>query len=182
MTTNQTSQALIGAFRNRLAAEEFVNEVLRRGYTRSEVSLLMIDQPAGYGDAYKNYDDTVTRSEVAAMENEGGTTATSQPPVFADVACAGTAVVTSGVSLVVCGPMKAVLNTTGGVTMEENIRTLLIDVGISEEDASFYEQIIREGGIIVSLAPHFQDLSRLGGLMNQYFGEHISYCKPAPVE
>ena len=181
MTANQTSQALIGAFRNRLAAEEFVNEVLRHGYTRSEVSLLMTDQPAGYSDASKNQDDTVTRSEVAAMENEGGA-AKLQQPLFADIACGGTAVTTAGVNLVVCGPMKTVLTTTLSGKLEEDIRNLLIDVGISEEDASFYESIIREGGVVVSVGPHFQELSRLGGLMNQYFAEHVSYCKSCPVD
>src|SRR2546425_7655089 len=92
-----------GLFKTRAAAEAAVDAVIKRGYTRDDVSVLM-------SDATKNKEFAMqTRSHAADGLGFGGAIGGTVGAVLAAIAAVGTSIAIPGLGLVVAGPIAAAL-------------------------------------------------------------------------
>ena len=96
-----------GFFKTRVAAEAAVDAIIKRGYTRDDISVLM-------SDATKNKEFAVqTRSHAADGMGIGGAIGGTVGAVLAAIVAVGTAIAIPGVGLVVAGPIAAALAGAG---------------------------------------------------------------------
>src|SRR5207237_6650232 len=90
-----------GLFKTRAAAEAAVDAIIKRGYTRDDVSVMM-------SDATRNKEFAVqTRSHAADGLGLGGAIGGTVGAVLAAIAAVGTAIAIPGLGLVVAGQVAA---------------------------------------------------------------------------
>ncbi len=90
-----------GFFKTRAAAEAAVDAIIKRGYTRDDVSVLM-------SDATKNKEFAMqTRSHAADGLGIGGAIGGTVGAVLAAIVAVATAITIPGIGLVVAGPIAA---------------------------------------------------------------------------
>src|SRR5207237_3306152 len=96
-----------GFFKTRAAAEAAVDAIIKRGYTRDDISVLM-------SDATKNKEFAVqTRSHAADGLGIGGAIGGTVGAVLAAIVAIGTSIAIPGLGLVVAGPIAAALAGAG---------------------------------------------------------------------
>ena len=101
-----------GLFKNRVAAEAAVDAILKRGYTRDEISVLM-------SDATRNKEFALqARTHAADGAGIGGAVGSAVGAVLAAIAVVGSTIALPGINLVIAGPIAAALAGAGagGVT------------------------------------------------------------------
>src|SRR5947199_10298167 len=92
-----------GLFQSRAAAEAAVDALIKRGYTRDEISVLM-------SDATKSKEFAVeTRTHAADGAGIGGAVGGAVGAVLAAIVAVGTSVAIPGLGLIVAGPIVAAL-------------------------------------------------------------------------
>jgi len=129
-----------GLFKTRAAAEAAVDAIIKRGYTRDDVSVLM-------SDSTKNKEFAVqTRSHAADGLGIGGAIGGTVGAVLATIVAVATALTIPGVGLVVAGPIAAALAGAGAGGATGGLIGLLIGTGIPEHRAKVYETGVRGGG------------------------------------
>src|ERR1043166_3038441 len=118
-----------GLFKTRAAAEAAVDAIIKRGYTRDDISVLM-------SDATKNKEFAVeTRTHAADGLGIGGAIGGTVGAVLAALVAVGTAFTIPGVGLVVAGPIAAALAGAGAGGATGGLIGLLIGTGIPEHRA-----------------------------------------------
>src|SRR5213596_599888 len=140
-----------GFFKTRAAAEAAVDAIIKRGYTRDDISVLM-------SDATKNKEFAVqTRSHAADGLGVGGAIGGTVGAVLAAIAAVGTSIAIPGLGLVVAGPVAAALAGAGAGAATGGLVGALIGWGIPEERIKRYEAGIKEGGILMGIKPRSAD-------------------------
>src|SRR5258705_13793930 len=97
------SKLVTGLFKNRVAAEAAVDAILKRGYTRDDISVLMSDATRSKEFALQ------TRSHAADGAGIGGGVGGAVGAVLGGRLAGGTTRVLPGINLVVAGPIAAAL-------------------------------------------------------------------------
>src|SRR2546430_3900336 len=129
-----------GFFKTRTAAEAAVDAIIKRGYTREDVSVLM-------SDATKNKEFAVqTRSHAADGLGIGGAIGGTVGAVLAAIVAVGTSIAIPGVGLIVAGPIAAALAGAGAGGATGGLIGLLVGTGMPEHRAKVYETGVRGGG------------------------------------
>lgn len=103
---------ITGLFKNRVAAEAAVDAILKRGYTRDDISVLM-------SDATRNNEFALqSRTHAADGAGIGGALGGAVGAVLAAIAAVGSTIFLPGINLVIAGPIAAALAGAGagGVT------------------------------------------------------------------
>ncbi len=138
-----------GLFKTRAAAEAAVDAIIKRGYTRDDISVLM-------SDATKNKEFAVqTRSHAADGMGIGGATI-------------------PGVGLVVAGPIAAALAGAGAGATTGGLIGLLIGTGVTEHRAKVYDTGVRGGGILLGVeAKTSDDVDKLETLLEDIGAEYV---------
>ncbi len=129
---------LTGVFRNHRDARQVYGRLLARGYRSDEISLLMSE-----GTRERYSEDAHGHTEEAgssAAEGAGGGGAV------------GTAVV-PGVGFV-AGPILAALAGGGAGAVTGGVLDGLLGLGIAEPNARAYEDVMKNGGVMVGVVPH----------------------------
>src|SRR5215210_2009881 len=97
------AKLVTGLFKTRVAAEAAVDAIIKRGYTRDDISVLM-------SDATKNKEFAIeTRSHAADGLGYGAAVGGGIGAVLAAIAAVGMTVAVPGLGLVVAGPLAAAL-------------------------------------------------------------------------
>ena len=137
-----------GLFKNRVAAEAAVDAIIKHGYTRDDISVLM-------SDATRNKEFALqTRSHAADGAGIGGALGGAVGAVLAAIAAA----------LAGAGAGAA----TGGVI------GALVGAGIPEYRAKVYDAGLRSGGILVGVeARSDEEVERLEQLLQDVGAEHV---------
>src|SRR5438128_11758426 len=145
-----------GFFNTPAAAEAAVDAIIKRGYTRDDISVLM-------SDATKNKEFAVqTRSHAADGLGIGGAIGGTVGAVLAAIAAIGTSIAIPGVGLFVAGPIAAALAGAGAGGATGGLIGLLIGTGIPEHRAKVYDTGVRGGGILLGAqAKSVDDVDRL---------------------
>jgi hypothetical protein len=157
-----------GLFKTRVAAEAAVDAILRRGYTRDDISVLM-------SDATKTKEFALqTRTHAADGAGIGGAIGGTVGAVLAAIAAIGTSIAIPGIGIFVAGPIAAALAGAGAGGATGGLIGALIGVGIPEHRAKVYESGVRGGGILLGVeAKTDQDVDRLEHLLEDVGAEHV---------
>src|ERR687884_982283 len=162
------AKLVTGVFKTRVAAEAAVDAILKRGYTREDISVLM-------SDATRNKEFAVeTRTHAADGAGIGGAVGGAVGAVLAAVVAVGTSIALPGINLVIAGPIAAALAGAGAGGATGGLIGALIGAGIPEYRAKVYEAGIKGGGILIGVeARDDEEVDRLEDLLNELGGEHV---------
>jgi hypothetical protein len=157
-----------GLFKNRVAAETAVDAILKRGYTRDEISVLM-------SDATRNKEFALqARTHAADGAGIGGAVGGAVGAVLAAIAVVGSTIVLPGINLVIAGPIAAALAGAGAGAATGGVIGALIGAGIPEYRAKVYEAGLREGGILLGVeARADEDPDKLEDLLEDVGAQHV---------
>jgi Alternative complex III, ActD subunit/Heat induced stress protein YflT domain len=169
ITAMATKTTLVtGLFKTRAAAEAAVDALMKRGYTRDEISVLM-------SDATRTKEFAVeTRTHAADGAGIGGAVGGTVGAVLAAIAAVGNSIAIPGLGLVVAGPIAAALAGLGAGAATGGIVGALIGAGIPEHRARVYDAGIRSGGILLGVeARSDSDADNLEKLLGDLGAEHV---------
>jgi hypothetical protein len=162
------AKLVTGLFKTRLAAEAAVDVLIKRGYSRNDISVLM-------SDATKNKEFAVqTRTHAADGAGIGGAVGGVVGATLAAIAAVGTSIALPGIGLVIAGPIAAALAGAGAGGATGGIIGALIGVGIPEYRAKVYEAGLRGGGILLGVeASSDEDADNLEKILEDIGAEHV---------
>jgi hypothetical protein len=157
-----------GFFKTRAAAEAAVDAIIKRGYTRDDISVLM-------SDSTKNKEFAVqTRSHAADGLGIGGAIGGTVGAVLAAIVGIGTAIAIPGIGLVVAGPIAAALAGAGAGATTGGLIGMLVGTGIPEHRAKVYETGVKGGGILLGVdAKDEEDVDKLQTLLEDIGAENV---------
>ncbi len=155
-----------GFFKTRAAAEAAVDAIIKRGYTRDDISVLM-------SDSTKNKEFAVqTKSHAADGLGIGGAIGGTVGAVLAAIVAVGTSIAIPGLGLVVAGPIAAALAGAGAGGATGGLIGMLVGTGIPEHRARVYDTDVRGGGILLGVeAKTDEEVERLETLLTD-IGAH----------
>jgi len=156
-----------GLFKTRAAAEASVDAIIKRGYTRDDISVLM-------SDATKNKEFAVeTRSHAADGLGIGGAIGGTVGAVLAAIVVVATPIAIPG-GLFVAGPIAAALAGAGAGGATGGLIGRLIRTGIPEHRAKVYDAGLRGGGILLGVeAKSKEDVDKLATLLEDIGAEYV---------
>jgi hypothetical protein len=157
-----------GLFKNRVAAEAAVDAIIKRGYTREDISVLMSDATRSKEFALQ------TRTHAADGAGIGGALGGAVGAVLAAIAAVGTTLFLPGINLVIAGPIAAALAGAGAGGATGGVIGALIGAGIPEYRAKVYDAELRGGGILIGVeAQSDEEVEHLETLLDDIGGEHV---------
>jgi hypothetical protein len=157
-----------GLFKTRAAAEAAVDAVIKRGYTRDDISVLM-------SDSTKNKEFAVqTKSHAVDGAGVGGAIGGTVGAVLLAIAAVGTTIAIPGVGLFIAGPIAAALAGAGAGGATGGLIGLLIGTGIPEHRAKVYDTGVRGGGILLGVeAKSSDEIEKLETLLEDIGAEYV---------
>lgn len=170
MTNTTDKNTMTAIFRDRNDAEKAYEELLRRGYRRDEISVLMSE------DTRKNYEVKNTELGTKAAEGTGVGAAIGgvTGAIIGAIAAIGTSVALPGLGLLIAGPLVAALVGAGAGGATGGLIGALVGSGIPKETAEYYEAGLKEGGIILSFSPRTRlEANEVRQVWQNYNAEHI---------
>jgi hypothetical protein len=132
-------------FRNKVAAEAALEALYQRGYSRSNITVLMSDATRTKEFALE------TGTQAASGAGIGGAVGGAVGATIAAIAAIGTTLALPGIGLVVAGPIAAALAGAGAGGATGGLIGALIGAGIPEHRAKVYEAGLKQGGIILGV-------------------------------
>jgi hypothetical protein len=164
----QTAKLVTGLFKSRVAAEAAVDALIKRGYTRDDISVLM-------SDATKSKEFAIeTGSHAADGLGIGAAVGGGVGAVLAAIAAVGTNILLPGLGLVVAGPLAAALAGAGAGGLTGGLIGALVGAGIPEHRAKVYDASLRAGGILIGVeAKSGEDADQLEKLLEELGAEHV---------
>ena len=157
-----------GLFKTRAAAEAAVDAIIKRGYTRDDISVLMSDSTRDKEFAVQ------TRSHAADGLGIGGAIGGTVGAVLLAIAAVGTSIAIPGLGLFVAGPIAAALAGAGAGGVTGGLIGLMIGTGIPEHRAKVYDTGVRSGGILLGAqAKSVDDVDRLETLFEDIGAEYV---------
>lgn len=162
------NKLITGLFKSRVGAEAAVDAIIKRGYTREDVSVLMSDATKSKEFAI----ETGTRATEGA--GIGGALGGTLGAILAAVAAVGTSIALPGIGLVVAGPIAAALAGAGAGGLTGGLVGALVGAGIPEHRAKVYDAGLRGGGILLGVeAKTDEEADALEKLLAELGGEHV---------
>jgi hypothetical protein len=162
---------LTAVFRDRGDASQAHGFLMQRGYSSSDMNILMSDATRQrYSDSPKQEAGSMATEGVAT----GGAIGTGIGAGLAAIAAIGTSVVFPGIGLIVAGPLLAALAGGGAGAVTGGILGGLIGAGIPESNAKAYEEILKTGGVVIGVTPKKdEDLDAIKDRFDELRGENI---------
>jgi len=157
-----------GLFKNKVSAEAAVDALLKHGFTRDDISVLMSDatQTKEFG--------LQTRTHAADGLGIGGAVGGAVGAAVAAIAAVGTTLFLPGINLVIAGPIAAALAGAGAGGATGGVIGALIGAGIPEYRAKVYDAELRGGGILIGVeARSDEEVDRLEQLLADLGGLHV---------
>lgn len=162
------TKLVTGLFKNRVVAESAVDAIIKRGYTRDDISVLMSDATHSKEFALQ------ARSHAADGAGIGGALGGAVGAVLAAIAAVGSTILLPGINLVIAGPIAAALAGAGAGGAAGGAIGALIGAGIPEYRAKVYESGLRSGGILIGVEAKSDDeTEKLETLLEDVGAEHV---------
>jgi len=162
------AKLVTGLFKTRAAAEAAVDAIIKRGYTRDDISVLMSDATKSKEFAI----ESGTRAAQGAVV--GGTVGGVTVAALAAITAVGTSLVLPGIGLVIAGPIAAALAGLGAGGATGGLIGALVGAGIPEHRAKVYDAGLRSGGILIGVeAKADEDAGKLEQLLADLGAEHV---------
>ena len=162
------AKLVTGVFKTRVAAEAAVDAIIKRGYTRDDISVLM-------SDATKHKEFAIdARSHVADGAGIGGAVGGAIGAVVAAIVAVGTSLTIPGIGLIVAGPIAAALAGAGAGGATGGLIGALVGAGIPEYRAKVYDASLRAGGILIGVEVKADDeATKVERLFEDLGAEHV---------
>ncbi|HVF49252.1 MAG TPA: hypothetical protein VNA19_04155 [Pyrinomonadaceae bacterium] len=162
------AKLITGVFKTRVAAEAAVDALLKRNYTRDDISVLM-------SDATKTKEFAIeTGTRAADGAGIGGAVGGTVGAVLAAIAAVGTNIVLPGIGLVIAGPLAAALAGAGAGGATGGLIGALIGAGIPEHRAKVYDASLRSGGILIGVeSKTVEEANELEKLLDDLGADHV---------
>ena len=162
------AKLVTGLFKTRAAAEAAVDAIIKRGYTREDISVLM-------SDATKSKEFAIeTGTHAVDGAGIGGAVGGTLGAVLAAVAAVGTSIALPGIGLVVAGPIAAALAGAGAGGLTGGLVGALVGAGIPEHRAKVYDAGLRGGGILLGVESKTDaEADTLEKLLTDIGAEHV---------
>ena len=205
MTFQHDHKAVVGVFHSRSAADGCFGAFIRRGYLSSDINLMMSDRTRTQDYVWGDEDPALATTDIDLMASDGDGATVAVSPVktigtaagskatqgigvgggigtavgatLAAIAAVGTSLTIPGLNLIVAGPLLAALAGGGAGAVAGGLVGGLVGLGIPEQDAEIYNQALRDGGVVMSVAARSEDVYDVQNLMIQHGGEQVSSCK-----
>jgi hypothetical protein len=162
------AKLVTGLFKNRVAAEAAVDAVMKRGYSRDDISVLMSDA------THSKEFGLQTRTHAVEGAGIGGAVGGAVGAVLAAVVAVGSTIFLPGLNLFIAGPIAAALAGAGAGGATGGLIGGLIGAGIPEYRAKVYEAGLRGGGILIGIEAHNDDdVDKLEELLEAVGAEHV---------
>lgn len=162
------AKLITGLFKNRLAAEAAVDALMKRGYTRDEISVLMSDATRSKEFALQ------ARTHAADGAGVGGALGGVVGAALAAIVAVGSTLALPGLNLIIAGPIVAALAGAGAGAATGGVIGALIGAGIPEYRAKVYESGLRSGGILLGVEAKSDDeAEKLEELLEALGGQHV---------
>jgi len=162
------ARLVTGLFKSKVAAEAAVDAIIKNGFSRDDISVLMSDATRSKEFALQ------TRSHAADGLGIGGAIGGAVGAVLAAIVAVGTTIFLPGINLVIAGPIAAALAGAGAGGATGGLIGALIGAGIPEYRAKVYDAEIRGGGILIGVeAPTDEDVDRLEQLLSDLGAQHV---------
>lgn len=162
------AKLVTGLFKSKVAAESAVDSIMKRGFTRDDISVLMSDATRSKEFALQ------TRTHAADGLGIGSALGGTLGAVLAAIAAVGTTLFLPGINLVIAGPIAAALAGAGAGGATGGLIGALIGAGIPEYRAKVYESGLRGGGILIGVeARSDEEVDRLKELLDELGAEHV---------
>src|SRR5687768_17022968 len=162
------SKLVTGLFKNRIAAEAAVDAILKRGYTRDDISVMMSDATHSKEFALQ------ARTHAADGAGIGGALGGVVGAVLAAIVAVGSSIILPGLNLVIAGPIAAALAGAGAGAATGGAIGALIGAGIPEYRAKVYEAGLKGGGILIGVeARSEEEIDRLEELLDELGAENV---------
>jgi len=163
-----TAKLVTGLFKSKTSAEAAVDAILKRGFTRDDISVLMSDATRSKEFALQS------RTHAADGLGIGSAVGGTIGAVLAAITAVGTTLFLPGLNLVIAGPIAAALAGLGAGGATGGLIGALIGAGIPEYRAKVYEAGIRGGGILIGVeARSDEEVDRLEELLDELGVEHV---------
>jgi hypothetical protein len=168
MADKEKAKLVTGLFKSKVAAEAAVDALLKRGFTRDDISVLMSDETRSKHFALQSRTHAADGLGIGAAA--GGTVGA----VLAAIAAVGSTLFLPGLNLVIAGPIAAALAGLGAGGAAGGLIGALIGAGIPEYRAKVYEAGIRGGGILIGVEVHVdEEVNRVEELLDELGAEHV---------
>ena len=166
---------LVAVFRDRVNAQTAYDRLINRGYTNSEINVLMSDTTrAAYAAGRKHEEKHNVGTHAAEGAAAGGAVGTALGATLAAVMAAGMAIPGIGV---IAGPVIAALAGAGAGALTGGLIGAMIGLGIPESNARAYEDALREGGVVIGVMPRSsEDGDAIKKEFENLNGENICLC------
>lgn len=160
------AKLVTGLLKNRIAAEAAVDAIMKRGYSRDDISVMMSDATRSKEFALQ------ARTHAAEGAGIGGAVGGAVGAVLAAIVAVGSTVLLPG--LVIAGPIAAALAGAGAGGATGGVIGALIGAGIPEYRAKVYEAGLRGGGILLGIeAKSEEEIDKLEELLQAVGAEHV---------
>lgn len=157
-----------GLFINRVAAESGVDAIIKRGYLRDDISVLMSDSTHTKEFALQ------TRTHAADGAGIGGAVGGAVGAVLAAIVAVGSTLIIPGINLIIAGPIAAALAGAGAGGATGGLIGGLIGAGIPEHRAKVYETSLRGGGILLGVeAKDDSEVEKLEQLLEDVGAQYV---------
>lgn len=159
METNH--KMLTAIFRDRPSASQAYTWLLEQGYRGDEINVLMTERTRASFSSSGEEGRIKSGTKTAEGMATGGALGTAIGAGAAALAAIGTSIVIPGLGWVVAGPIFGALAGGGAGAVAGGALGALIGLGISESNASAYEEALRHGGVAIGVVPHNSDDAKL---------------------
>lgn len=165
---------ITGLFDTESAAENAVAALKNMGYGTNEISIIMRDRQQAAEFAHETGSRTMEGAGTGAVI--GGTLGA----VIGGLLAVGSIAI-PGVGLLVGGSLAAMLAGAGTGGLAGGIIGGLVNMGVPEDVAPYYERGLTEGAIVVAVAAHPGDEARVQTILQGGAVAYTGYNTPAYV-
>ena len=177
-----------GLFDTESAAENAVSQIKTLGYGQNEISIVMKNR--GEAAEFAEHTGSRTMEGIGTGAAIGGTVGA----VLGGILAVGSIAIPGG-PLIAAGALASMLAGAGAGGIAGSVLGWLVGAGVPEDVAPFYERGLSQGGIVVAVAAHPGDESRVqqilqggsvaysgqdqGFVANQFADRHTDLMPPA---
>src|SRR5258708_833576 len=168
---------VLGVFDDRMNAEDAIMELERLGYNPKDISIMMRDRHVAESLA------TDTGASVAGGAVSGAATGGILGGLAGLLIGIGAITVPGIGALLIGGPIAAALGLTGAAAttvsgaltgaLAGGLVGALMGLGVSEDDARYYEDKIRAGGILVVVPAHYGMEDEVSQVLTDFSAQQV---------
>ena len=147
-SVNAKTEKVTGLFETHKDADHIFSTLLEKGYDREEISVVMA-KPENKSE--EDMEEHQAETQATGDAKRGAIVGGAAGAVLTVIAAIGTNLVLPGVGLVLAGPLLAGLTGAAAGGLAGGTIGAIIGSGYPKDDVDYYEDKIKQGGIIISV-------------------------------